>query len=114
MNTLHPLVERPVAKVKGTISRTESMLQSFDFIASRMIARIRQAGYRTIQTPDLDLVELHERKSGAAITTRILELADASSQGPVCMRPELTVGVVRSLIESDGLNAGAARVMVRG
>lgn len=114
MNTLHPMVERPVAKVKGTISRNETILQSFDLIASRMIARIRQAGYRTIQTPDLDLVELHERKSGAAITTRILELADAFSQGPVCMRPELTVGVVRSLIESDGLNAGPARVMVRG
>lgn len=107
-------IERPIARVKGTLTRDESALSHADDLATMITANISRAGYTRLQTPALDLVELHERKSGAAITTRIVELADTTAQGPVCLRPELTVGVVRALIESDSLMSGPLRVQVRG
>lgn len=100
--------------VRGTSARTSGEHWARRTLAECMLDFLDHAGYDRIETPGLDLVELHERKSGAAITTRLVELADISDQGLVCLRPELTVGVVRSLIESGRIGEGPARVSVRG
>ncbi|MFM1801991.1 MAG: hypothetical protein RJA81_1343 [Planctomycetota bacterium] len=114
MSPSKSFVEKPVKRVAGAISRDERALAATSLVTGLIDHRIQLAGYRLIETPVLDLVELHERKSGAAITTRILELADSSVDGPVCLRPELTVGVVRKLIEDGELSGDPVRVTVKG
>ena len=57
------------------------------------------AGYDRMNTPILEPVELHERKSGAGIVGKLFELAGRS--GRVCLRPELTAGIVRAYAEAE-------------
>ena len=107
-------MEQPVPLVRGTVATSGDALIRSQHVAERLSQPIELAGYEPIQTPGFDLVELHERKSGAAITTRILEIGYHGDQGPICLRPELTVGVVRSVIESGKLANGPVRVSVTG
>jgi ATP phosphoribosyltransferase regulatory subunit HisZ len=100
--------------VEGTRSGFGEPLTHQQAVAERLLRPIHLAGYQPVSTPELDLVELHERKSGAAITARLIELSGLGSQGPVCLRPELTVGVVRSLIQSGDLSDQPLRVHVSG
>ena len=106
--------EQPVEAVAGTGCGFGEKLAHQAIVAEKLLQPIRLAGYQPLATPELDLVELHERKSGAAITARLIELSGLGSQGPVCLRPELTVGVVRSLIQSGDLGDQPLRVHVSG
>lgn len=114
MNTRPVHAENPVPVVSGTSQMLGERLEHQEQTTARLLGPVRLAGYSPMTTPDLDLVELHERKSGAAITARLIELAGVGSQGPVCLRPELTVGVVRGLIESGELGSEPVRVHVKG
>ena len=53
-----------------------------------------------MRTPVLEFTELHERKSGAGIVAKLYELA-GSGPGGVCLRPELTAGIVRAYTGAD-------------
>ena len=55
----------------------------------------RGPGYEPLRTPVLESTELHERKSGAGIVAKLFELS-GSGLGGVCLRPELTAGIVRA------------------
>ncbi|MFM7319124.1 MAG: ATP phosphoribosyltransferase regulatory subunit [bacterium] len=114
MNTRPGHKENPVPAVPGTCQMLGESLDNLEETTARLLRPIRLAGYSPMTTPELDLVELHERKSGAAITARLIELSGVGSQGLVCLRPELTVGVVRGLIESGGLGEEPVRVHVQG
>ena len=54
-----------------------------DFADSRPRApasrRLRAAGYEPIRTPVLEFTELHERKSGAGIVSKLFELASGGT-----------------------------------
>lgn len=114
MNTRPGHKENPVPAVPGTSNMLGAPLEHLEETTARLLRPVRLAGYSPMTTPELDLVELHERKSGAAITARLIELSGVGSQGPVCLRPELTVGVVRGLIELGELGDDPVRVHVRG
>jgi histidyl-tRNA synthetase len=91
--------ERPIGRVRGT---ADFLVQ--DYAAQRriehaLLGTFEAAGYQPIRTPVLEFAELHERKSGAGIVARLDDLADAR-QGRVCLRPELTAGVVRAYVEA--------------
>ena len=107
-------IEQPVPLVSGTAATSGEALSRSQRVLGLLGKPIFMAGYEPIQTPGFDLVELHERKSGAAITTRVLEIGYHGDQGPICLRPELTVGVVRSVIESGQLASGPLRLSVSG
>lgn len=106
--------ERPVPVVRGTRALVGEEFQRRRALAGTMLRIAERAGYELIETPALDLVELHERKSGAAVTTRIVEIGEIGDQGPICLRPELTVGVVRSAVEAGMLASGPIRLSVIG
>ena len=59
-------------------------------------------GYEPMRTPVLESTELHERKSGAGIVSKLFELAGGRGQGGVCLRPELTAGIVRAYTGGRG------------
>ena len=48
-----------------------------------------------MRTPILEFTDLHERKSGAGIVSKLFELAGGGSAG-ICLRPELTASIVRA------------------
>jgi len=106
--------EQPIPQVRGTTARFGTDLARLQRLTHQTMTLLDLAGYDPIVTPLLDMVELHERKSGAAITTRVLELGFGGDQGPICLRPELTVGVVQSLIETGRLGSTPVRVSISG
>jgi histidyl-tRNA synthetase len=106
--------ERPVPVVSGTRAFAAAEFDRHRALIDSMLSTVDHAGYDLIETPVLDLVELHERKSGAAVTTRIVDLCEIGDQGAICLRPELTVGVVRSVVETGSLASGPVRLGVVG
>lgn len=90
-----PSAERRVTAVRGTIDWTPESFTRFAAIERTLMAGFAAAGYRPIRTPILEPTELHERKSGAGIVSKLFEVSDGA-QGGVCLRPELTASVVQA------------------
>jgi histidyl-tRNA synthetase len=87
--------ERPIDAARGTRDWLPDVCAGNAAIESLLLDRFARAGYDRLSTPVLEPTELHERKSGAGIVSKLLELAGAG-QGGVCLRPELTAGIVRA------------------
>jgi histidyl-tRNA synthetase len=90
--------EAPIPQVRGT---RDWMPEDFAAIASLerlLMDRFASSGFQAIRTPILEVTELHERKSGAAIVSKLFEIADGPAR--LCLRPELTASVVRAFIDT--------------
>ena len=96
-----PHRERPVAQVRGTRDWMPGDSGRLAGLERLLLDRFARAGYQAARTPVLEPTELHERKSGAGIVAQLFELAD-SHQARLCLRPELTAGLVRAAVESGG------------
>lgn len=101
--------ERPVGLVRGTRDWLPGDYARLARIEATLVERFARAGYDPIRIPVLERADLHERKSGAAIVSRLYEVSDG-----VCLRPELTAGVVRAYAEADEPPALPWRVSVSG
>ncbi len=89
--------ERPIDPVRGTSDRPPREFAVIAELSRRLFDRFALAGYEPMSTPVLEYTELHERKSGAAIVSKLYELAfDHQSDARLCLRPELTASVVRA------------------
>lgn len=91
--------ERPVGLVPGTRDWLTVDCARLSALELALFDAFARAGYLRIRTPVLEYIELHERKSGAGIVSKLFELADAGAAG-VCLRPELTASVVRAYAEA--------------
>ena len=87
--------ESPVLPVKGTFDHLPDDLARLAGLEVLILERFARAGYERLSTPVLEPVELHERKSGAGIVSKLFELSGHGSSR-VCLRPELTAGIVRA------------------
>ena len=90
-----PASERPISLVKGTADWLPADHARLAGLEALVLERFALAGYERLNTPVLEPVELHERKSGAGIVGKLFDLSGHSSSR-VCLRPELTAGVVRA------------------
>jgi histidyl-tRNA synthetase len=100
--------ERPVDLVRGTRDWLPDEFERLAELESRLLAAFGEAGYRRIRTPVLEASELHERKSGAGIVSKLDELTGdgGPAVGRVVLRPELTASIVRAYVaaaEAPGL-----------
>ncbi len=91
--------ERPVAAVRGTRDRLPDEYARLGALEMLLLDRFGRAGYEPLRTPVLEPIELHERKSGAGIVSKLFELAGVGEG--VCLRPELTAGVVRAYTDAE-------------
>lgn len=107
------MAERPVGLVRGTRDRLPVEHVRLAKIESTLIDRFAEAGYSPMRIPVLERTDLHERKSGAGIVSKLYELADGGEPG-VCLRPELTAGVVRAYAEASETPDLPWRVSVSG
>ena len=93
-------VERPIDPVRGTRDWLPGDFARLAELEALLLDRFARAGYDPLRTPVLEFTELHERKSGAGIVAKLYELA-GSGPGGVCLRPELTAGIVRAYTGAD-------------
>jgi len=88
-----------VGLVRGTRDWLPADYALLAFLEQRLLAGFAQAGYEPVRTPILEFTDLHERKSGAGIVSKLFELNAGGSAG-ICLRPELTASIVRAYAES--------------
>ena len=106
-------IEARIPRVKGTADSLPAEFARQADLQALALDRFARAGYQRIATPILEFVELHERKSGAGIVAKLFELAGLGP-GRVCLRPELTAGIVRAFAESEPAPALPWRVSHAG
>jgi len=92
--------ESPVPLIKGTIDRLPADYVRLARLESAILDCFARVGYDRLATPILEPVVLHERKSGAGIVSKLF-LVSGVANPPVCLRPELTAGVVRAYTATD-------------
>jgi len=105
-------VEGPVGRVRGTRDWLPADCARLGALERRLVDGFARAGYQPVRTPILEFTELHERKSGAGIVSKLFELA--SCPGGVCLRPELTASIVRAFTEAPECPALPWRVCSSG
>ena len=88
-------LERAVPLVRGTRDWLPPDCSRFGSLERQLLEHFARAGYQSIRTPILEFTELHERKSGAGIVSKLFELSSLGSSG-LCLRPELTASIVRA------------------
>jgi histidyl-tRNA synthetase len=88
-------LERPVALVRGTRDWLPADCALLGALERQLLDGFARAGYQPIRTPILEFTELHERKSGAGIVSKLFEL-NSGGPGAICLRPELTASIVRA------------------
>ncbi len=109
--TPEPLVHA----VRGTQDWLPDDHAQLQTLESRILDQVRLAGYEQLQIPILEYSDLPERKSGAGITSQLYELAgDHQSFGRLCLRPELTAGIVRAYTNAEPEPATPWRVCHSG
>lgn len=89
--------ESPIDEVRGTRDWLPADFAHLASIERRLLERFARAGYLPIRTPILEPIELHERKSGAGIVSKLFEIT-TSPQARLCLRPELTASIVRAYV----------------
>ncbi len=89
--------ERPVGPVRGTSDLLPGEFARMNGIEASLLARFADAGYQAMRIPVLEHTELHERKSGAGIVSKLYEVGGSAG---VSLRPELTAGIVRAFVEA--------------
>jgi len=94
-----PVPERPVGLVRGTRDYLAADCARLAAAERRLLEGFARAGYEPVRTPILEFAELHERKSGAGIVSRLFELT-GGGPAAICLRPELTASVVRAYAEA--------------
>jgi len=92
--------EPPIPHVRGTRDWMPEDCAALTDLERTVMERFVRAGYQPIRTPILEITELHERKSGAGIVSKLFELADGRPHR-LCLRPELTASIVRAFIASE-------------
>lgn len=91
--------ERPIGLVPGTRDWMEPDFLRLAATESLLLSTFEKAGYARIRTPILEYTDLHERKSGAGIVSKLFEVADAGPDA-IGLRPELTASIVRAYTEA--------------
>jgi histidyl-tRNA synthetase len=92
-------LERAIALVRGTRDWLPPDCSRYGELERQLLESFARAGYQMIRTPILEFTELHERKSGAGIVSKLFELeSDGASR--VCLRPELTASIVRAFTQA--------------
>jgi histidyl-tRNA synthetase len=94
-----PIPERPVGLVRGTRDYLAADCARLAALERQLIEGFARAGYEPVRTPILEFVELHERKSGAGIVSKLFELT-GGGRAAICLRPELTASIVRAYAEA--------------
>ncbi len=88
---------RAVERVRGTQDYWPPEAHALETIRRDLEACFTAFGYRRVEVPVLELAELHLRKSGLEIVSKLYAFEDQGGR-QLCLRPELTASVVRAVV----------------
>ena len=88
---------RPVERVRGTQDLWPAEARQLHAVRRRLERAFAHAGYRPVDVPVLEPAELHLRKSGLEIISKLYAFDDLGGRR-LCLRPELTASVVRAFV----------------
>ena len=88
---------RPVERVRGTQDSWPPEAVQLASVRERLEETFASFGYSRIDVPVLEPAELHLRKSGLEIISKLYAFEDQGGRR-LCLRPELTASVVRALV----------------
>ncbi|HET7770158.1 MAG TPA: histidine--tRNA ligase [Chloroflexota bacterium] len=88
---------RPVERVRGTQDLWAADAQRIGELSTRLERSFASFGYQRIEVPVLEPAELHLRKSGLDIISKLYAFEDQGGR-QLCLRPELTASVVRAFV----------------
>lgn len=88
---------RAVERVRGTQDLAPDDAWHLDVVRRRLEATFAAFGYRRVDVPALEPAELHLRKSGLEIISKLYAFDDQGGRR-LCLRPELTASVVRAFV----------------
>ena len=91
------LERRPIERVRGTQDHWPAEARELATIRGQLESCFEAFGYQRIDVPVLEPAELHLRKSGLDIISKLYAFEDQGGR-QLCLRPELTASVVRAFV----------------
>jgi histidyl-tRNA synthetase len=88
-----------VGLVRGTRDWLPEDYVRLAALERQLLDGFARAGFDPVRTPILEFTDLHERKSGAGIVSKLFELT-GGGPAAICLRPELTASIVRAYAEA--------------
>ncbi|HEU5315776.1 MAG TPA: HisS family protein [Chloroflexota bacterium] len=88
---------RPVERVRGTQDAWPAEAHPLAAVRAQLERTFASFGYRRIEVPVIEPAELHLRKSGLDIISKLYAFEDQGGR-QLCLRPELTASVVRAFV----------------
>ncbi len=88
---------RAVERVRGTQDLWPADARQLEVVRRRLEEAFAGFGYRRMDVPVLEPAELHLRKSGLEIISKLYAFDDLGGRR-LCLRPELTASVVRAFV----------------
>ncbi|MBI3089313.1 MAG: histidine--tRNA ligase [Candidatus Tectomicrobia bacterium] len=91
--------QRPIERVKGTLDLLPESYAQHVAVREQLSRLFASYGYRGVEPPILEHAELHLRKSGGGIISKLYTFQDFARRR-LCLRPELTASVVRVYVNA--------------
>jgi len=91
--------ESPIQRVKGTFDLFAEEYYQYEEIRNKIKGLFESFGYSCIECPMVEYAELHLKKSGDEIISKMYAFKDYGGRD-VCLRPEITASVVRAFVNS--------------
>lgn len=91
--------ESPVQRVKGTFDLFYEEYYQYEEIRNKIKGLFESFGYGCIEVPIVEYTDLHLKKSGQEIISKMYTFKDYGNRD-VCLRPEITASVVRAFVNS--------------
>ncbi len=77
---------RTIDRVRGTQDYWATDAEQLEALRRRLEDTFRSFGYRRIDVPALELAELHLRKSGLEIISKLYAFSDLADASSACVR----------------------------
>ncbi|NJP06864.1 MAG: ATP phosphoribosyltransferase regulatory subunit [Chloroflexaceae bacterium] len=86
-----------IERVRGTNDIMPEEYQLYADMRATLMQGFQAAGYRPIDVPLIEYTDLHLRKSGEAIVSRLYDFTHQNQR--LCLRPEMTASITRAYVD---------------
>jgi histidyl-tRNA synthetase len=91
--------ESSIQRVRGTFDLFNEEYYQYEEIKNKIKKFFESFGYTCIEVPIIEYTELHLKKSGQEIISKMYTFKDYGGR-EVCLRPEITASVVRAFVNN--------------
>lgn len=91
--------ESSIQRVRGTFDLFDEEYYQYEKIRNKLKELFESFGYTCIETPIVEYTELHLKKSGQEIISKMYTFKDYGGRD-ICLRPEITASVVRAFVNN--------------